>query len=160
MKINFPRAIVLFFIAYVIVTLLATATSEIYGAISNVPPPAPGVSPVLAPVFLATVPYHVLIMLIVWPLFAMVYFKKPASTNPSNERSETRSLALLWLGLAILVDFVGFVWIQTPFSLTPHAFYIDYQPWISMIYVAIFLSPWIRFTLVGRERKKNKLAGD
>ena len=144
MKLNFIRAIALFFAAYIIVTILATATSETYGIISNAPPAAPGLSPVQAPVFQDTVPYHVLIMLIVWPIFASIYFKKARNRNPAEEKSETRNLAFLWLALAITVDFVGFVLIKHPYSLSAHAFYVDYQPWITLIYISIFLSPWIR----------------
>lgn len=148
MKLNFMRALALFFAAYIIVTILAAATTECYGLISDLPPPPPGVSPVKMPVFLATVPYHVLIMLIVWTLFARIYFRKSRNSNDSNtEKLETRNLALLWLVLAMVVDCVGFVLIKHPYSLSAHAFYVDYQPWISLIYMAIFLSPWIRFSL-------------
>ena len=154
MKLNFIRALALFFGAYIIVTILAVATTECYDLIVNPPPAAPGVSPVKAPVFLATVPFHVLIMLIIWPLFAAIYFKNARAKNLNEERSETLSLAFLWLVLAITVDFVGFVWIKSPFSLSEHAFYVDYQPWISLIYLAIFLSPWIWLTLSKRGSKK------
>jgi heme/copper-type cytochrome/quinol oxidase subunit 2 len=153
MKLNFTRMLALFFAAYVLVTILAAATTEIYGSISKLPPPAPGLSPVKAPVFLATVPYHVLIMLIVWTLFALIYFKKARSKNAAEERAETRNLAFAWLALAIIVDFVGFVLIKHPYSLSAHAFYVDYQPWISLIYLAIFLSPWIRLMLVKSAKK-------
>ena len=148
MKLNFIRALALFFVAYIIVTILAAATTECYGLISNLPPPPPGVSPVQTPVFLATVPYHVLIMLIVWTLFAWIYFRKRRNINPGAEKTETLNLAILWLALAMVVDCVGFVLIKHPYSLSAHAFYVDYQPWISLIYIAIFLSPWIRLGLV------------
>jgi len=148
MKLNFIRALALFFVAYIIVTILAAATTECYGLISNLPPPLPGVSPVQTPVFLATVPYHVLIMLIVWTLFAWIYFRKRRNINPGAEKTETLNLAILWLVLAMVVDCVGFVLIKHPYSLSAHAFYVDYQPWISLIYVAIFLSPWIRLWMV------------
>jgi preprotein translocase subunit SecY len=72
----------LFFAAYILVTILAAATTEIYGSISKPPPAAPGVSPVKAPVFLATVPYHVLIMLVVWTIFALIYLKRPEVKMP------------------------------------------------------------------------------
>ncbi|MFI5161161.1 MAG: hypothetical protein ACHQHN_07780 [Sphingobacteriales bacterium] len=143
MKLNFTRALILFFAAYIIVSALATGISLGYGAIATPPPAAPGDSPVLAPVFVRTVPFHVLVMLIVWPIFAGLYFRKVKISNITEQKVQTFSLALLWLVLAMTVDCVGFVLIQTPFSLTPHAFYVDYQPWISLIYLAIFLSPWI-----------------
>ena len=153
MRLNFPRAILLFFIAYIMVTVLASATTETYASFYNTPPPLPGVTVLKSVAFVATVPYHVLIMLIIWPVFAWIYFKKPRQ-NASQQVAETRALAFIWLVAAIIVDYVGFVLIRHPLSLTPHEFYIDYQPWISLIYVAIFLSPWICFSLSRMSAKR------
>ena len=154
MKLNFARAIFLFFAAYIIVTILAVATTITYGMIAHPPEAAPGISPVKAPVFLATVPFHVLIMLIIWPIFAAIYFKKAKRRNPGEERTETWNLAFIWIALAIIVDCVGFVLIKHPYSLTAHAFYVDYQPWISLIYIAIFVSPFIRLMLSQQAAKR------
>lgn len=144
MKIKLTRALVLFFIAYIIVTVLAATTTETYSAIYKTPPPSPGMSVLQASGFVATVPYHVLIMLIIWPVFAWIYFKKPQQQNLAQQSVETIQLAFLWLLAAAIVDFVGFVLIKNPYSLTPHEFYVLYQPWISLIYLSIFLSPFIR----------------
>jgi hypothetical protein len=153
MKINLTRALVLFFVAYIIVTILAAATTETYGMMFKMPPPTPGQSVLQAPVFVATVPYHVLIMLIIWPIFAALYFKKPKQKNLGQQSIETWHLSFLWLALAVIVDFVGFVLIKSPYSFTPHEFYVIYQPWISLIYVAIFLGPLIRLRF---SRSRNK----
>jgi len=90
MKLNLTRAILLFFAAYIIVTILATGTTLTYGMITHAPEAAPGISPVKAPVFVATVPFHVLIMLIIWPIFAAIYFKK--SSKPKPWRRKNRNL--------------------------------------------------------------------
>jgi hypothetical protein len=146
MILNFKRAIACFFVAYIIVTVLASSTSIIYGIVNHSPPQAPGESVLQSPAFVATVPYHVLIMLVIWPIFAWIYFKRPKGSRAEVVR-ETGSLAFLWLIAAIITDLVCFVLIKNPYSLTPHEFYVIYQPWISLIYLAIFLSPWIRFGL-------------
>jgi hypothetical protein len=62
----------------------------------------------------------------------------------------TLLLASLWLTAAIVVDFVAFVLIKNAWSLTPREFYIDYQPWITLIYLSIFVSPWIHLRLTRR----------
>jgi len=147
MKIKLTRAIVLFFIAYILVTVLAAATTETYAMVYKSPEPAPGTSILLAPAFVATVPYHVLIMLIIWPIFARIYFRKSKQKNLALQSEETWQLSFSWLALAMIVDLVGFVLIKGPYSLTVHEFYVIYQPWISLIYVAIFLSPLIRLWL-------------
>jgi hypothetical protein len=106
-----------------------------------------GVSLLKAPSFIATVPYHVLIMLLVWPLFAWVYFRKRRPPDRHHEVVETVRLSLLWLAAAMIVDFVCFVLIKHPWSLTAHEFYVEYEPWIGLIYISIFLSPLIRLGL-------------
>ena len=149
------RALIYFSIAYGVVTVLATATTVTYGIIYHTPQPEElGVSLLKAPSFVATVPYHVLIMLLVWPVFAWVYFRKRGQGNHDKEVRETLRLSFLWLAAAMIVDFVCFVLIKHPWSLTPHEFYVEYEPWISLIYISIFLSPWIRLALSRSLTKK------
>jgi hypothetical protein len=50
-----------------------------------------------------------------------------------------------WAGIAIIGDLVGWVLIKHPWRLTFKEFYVDYQPWITLIYIAIFLGPIIGF---------------
>jgi hypothetical protein len=145
---DIKRALIYFFVAYVIVTILATAISVVYGMVYPSPQPEElGVSLLKAPSFTATVPYHVLIMLLVWPVFAWVYFRKRQQGNQDKEVRETLRLSFLWVAAAMIVDFVCFVLIKHPWSLTPHEFYVEYEPWISLIYISIFLSPLIRLAL-------------
>jgi hypothetical protein len=92
----------------------------------------------------STVLYHVLIMLIAWPVFAWIYFKKPKQRKLAVQSEKTLGLAFFWLAAAVIVDLVDFVLIKSPYSLTPHGFYVIYQPWTSLAYMAIFLSPLIR----------------
>ncbi|HWA01259.1 MAG TPA: hypothetical protein VG841_13190 [Caulobacterales bacterium] len=145
------RALVLFAIAYVLVTVLAASISIFYGAANNLSgEPPPGQSILQAPAFVATVPYHVLVMLVIWPAFAWLYFAGRRGLEKRAEVRETAMLGVLWLIAAMVVDFVGFVVIDNPWKLTVHEFYIEYQPWISLIYIAIFVSPWIRWGLARR----------
>jgi hypothetical protein len=147
------RALILFIVAYALVTVLASATTIAYAIVNHSPEPEElGVGLLESPAFVATVPFHVLIMLIVWPAFAFAYFGR-RQREADQERRETLLLAVLWLFCAMLVDFVGFVLIKNPWSLTPHEFYIDYQPWISLIYLSIFISPWIRLALARRAKR-------
>jgi len=151
---DIKRALIYFFVAYSVVTVLATATSVLYGVIYRMPTTeGPGVSLLKDPSFTATVPYHVLIMLLVWPVFAWLYFRKRQQETPGKEVRETLNLSFFWLIAAMIVDLVCFVLIKHPLSLTPHEFYVEYQPWISLIYVSIFLSPLI---LLGLSRMLTK----
>ena len=140
-------ALIYFLIAYIVVTVLASGLSITYATVNHSPDPQPGQSMLQAPAFVATVPYHVLIMLLIWPLFAWLYFRKRRPSDPQQERKQTMQLAILWLISAMVVDFVGFVLIKNAWSMTPHELYVEYQPWITLIYISIFLSPWIRLWL-------------
>jgi hypothetical protein len=141
-------ALIYFLVAYVVVTVLAAGLTLTYGAINSSPDPHElGIGMLEAPAFVATVPYHVLIMLLMWPLFAWLYFRKRRPANAQEESKQTLLLAFLWLISAMVVDFVGFVLIKNPWSMTTRELYVDYQPWITLIYVSIFLSPWIRLGL-------------
>ncbi len=141
---DIKRAFIYFLVAYGVVTILATAVTLLYGLIYHSPQPEElGVSLLKAPSFVATVPYHVLIMLLVWPVFAWVYLRKRQPRNRDGELGESLRLSFFWLAAAMIVDFVCFVIIKHPWSLTPHEFYIEYEPWIGLIYTAIFLSPLI-----------------
>jgi hypothetical protein len=146
-RLDTKRALIYFFVAYTVVTVLATATTVVYGIVNRMPENEPGVSLLKDPSFTATVPYHVLIMLLVWPVFAWLYFRKRQQENPDKEVMETLHLSFLWLAAAVVVDWVCFVLIKHPYSLTLHEFYVEYQPWISLIYASIFLSPLIHLGL-------------
>jgi hypothetical protein len=54
----------------------------------------------------------------------------------------------IWASICIVFDVFGWVLIKHPWSLSFKGFYIDYQPWISLIYIAIFLGPIIGFVLI------------
>ena len=48
-----------------------------------------------------------------------------------------------------MFDVIGWALIKHPWRLSIKEFYIDYQPWISLIYLAIFLSPVMEFLIRG-----------
>jgi len=167
-RLNVRRAGLCFLAAYVIVTVLAGGLTTAYTAIAGTQAEDErATSPVKAPSFTTTVPWHVLIMVVVWTIFAWVYWRgtdrnaRPDDAHlndlqaPGVSRDRVReatALSFSWLIAAMVVDFVGFVVVRNPWSLTPRQFYVDYQPWITLIYVAIFASPWLYLALTGRLR--------
>ena len=61
--------------------------------------------------------------------------------------SEAVITGLVWAGICIVFDIFGWVIIKHPWSLSFKEFYIAYQPWITLIYIAIFLGPLVGFLL-------------
>ena len=78
--------------------------------------------------------------------FAGVYYKRRTGDELALHR-ESVVLGAFWLVAAMVVDYVGFVLIKNPISLSPHDFYIGQFPWIYLIYVAVLLSPLCYLTL-------------
>lgn len=88
-----------------------------------------------------TKPWHPLYNLLIFPFFAWLYLRGAGAVS----WKEAAATALLWGTLTVVVDLVGWVLIKHPWSLTPRAFYLDYQPWITLIYITIYASPLLAF---------------
>jgi hypothetical protein len=91
-----------------------------------------------------TKPWHPLYNIILFSLFGWLYMRGVA--EPSLY--DALITGAIWAGICIIFDVFGWVIIKHPWSLSFKEFYIDYQPWISLIYVAIFLGPVIGFILL------------
>jgi hypothetical protein len=137
LRLNYKRAVVTFLFAYILVTILGIALSVGIGMALHLPETA---EPMQNQAYLISERFFPLINLVVWGAFAVVYLRRT-----QHERSETRreavALGIFWLAAAVAVDYVFFVLIKNPISLSPHDFYVGQFPWIYLIYVAIFLAP-------------------
>lgn len=91
-----------------------------------------------------TKPWHPLYNIIVFPLFAGLCFRglEPLAF------SDVLATSLVWGTLTIAFDVVGWVLVKHPWSLTFKEFYIDYQPWITLIYAAIYASPFVAYGIM------------
>jgi hypothetical protein len=87
-----------------------------------------------------TIPYHPLYNIIVWPIFAFIYYNM---VNPENLWLEALIIAITWCLVTIIVDVIAWVLIKHPWSMTWKEMYLDYQPWLTLIYLSIFVSPFI-----------------
>jgi hypothetical protein len=135
-----------FLVAYIVVTILATAFAFTLIWALKLPTAAElGISRVYDPGFLMSRPYIVVINLLCWTIFAALYDRKRIGEPAS--RSEALRIGLLWLVSAMVLDLVFFVMIPTPISLSAHEFYIDYQPWITLTYVSILAGHMISYVL-------------
>ena len=91
-----------------------------------------------------TKPWHPLYNLIILPIFAYLYFKGLDTVTLSN----AITTSILWGTSAIVIDLVGWVLIKHPLSLTFRRFYIEYQPWITLVYLVMYASPFIAYWLI------------
>lgn len=90
--------------------------------------------------FKNTKPFHPIYNIVVFPIAGVAMFKQLASTPSLIEVIE---IGALWIAYSLILDVVFWVVLPHPWRLTIKEFFIDYQPWITLAYVAIFISPII-----------------
>jgi hypothetical protein len=142
-RLNYKRAIATFISAYVVVTILGIALSIGIAIVEHIPETA---EPMDNQAYLLAERFYPWLNLVVWAIFAWVYFRRRKQNASPNLREEAFVLGAFWLTAAVVVDYVGFVLIKNPISLSPHDFYIGQAPWIYLIYLAILIAPfcWIK----------------
>lgn len=91
-----------------------------------------------------TKPWHAVYNILIFPAFACVYFGSLGAVSLHT----AISTSLIWGAVTIVFDVFGWVLVKHPWSLTFRQFYVEYQPWISLIYLAIFASPFIAFGIM------------
>ncbi len=90
-----------------------------------------------------TKPWHPLYNIVFFSLFGFIY--NCGLENASFENALITGL--IWTGICIVFDVFGWVIIKHPWSLTFKEFYVDYQPWITLIYTAIFCGPVLGYLI-------------
>lgn len=91
-----------------------------------------------------TKPWHPFYNIIVFPIFAYLYLKSLEIVTVSN----VIATSIIWGSITVIFDLVGWVLIKHPWSLTFKEFYVDYQPWITLIYITIYASPLISYGIM------------
>ncbi|MBQ2662250.1 MAG: hypothetical protein IJF80_06335 [Clostridia bacterium] len=90
-----------------------------------------------------TKPWHPLYNIVLFSIFGFIYMHSLAELTIS----EALVTGAVWMGICIIFDLFGWVLIKHPWSLSFKEFYVDYQPWITLIYIAIFLGPVVGLLL-------------
>lgn len=91
-----------------------------------------------------TKPWHPLYNLIVFPIFSYLYFNGLEVLTLSN----VIATSITWGTITVVFDMFVWVVIKHPWSLSFKEFYIDYQPWITIIYITIYASPFIAYGIM------------
>ena len=136
---NFGLSMLWFWTAYIVVTLVGIGHTCFNWKILGMEMQNKPIKTMYDIVpYAKTVPYHPIYNIILWPIFAYIYFVLVA---PNNVWDEVFILALTWTGITIIFDLFGWVVIKHPWRMTFKEMYVDYQPWIALIYISIFISP-------------------
>jgi len=138
---NFGISMLWFWVSYIIVTVIGILHTvlNIY-VLKMKPMDEKG----MGEGYEKTKPWHPLYNIILFTIFGWLYMRMLAAPSPE----EALVTGAIWAGICIVFDVVVWVIIKHPWSLTFKEFYVDYQPWITLIYLAIFLGPVIGFFLL------------
>ena len=138
---NFGYSMLWFWIAYIVVTLIGIGHTIFNITVLHMKSMKDG--PGMGEGYEKTKPWHPLYNIVIFSLFGRLYMK--GLENPTI--SDALLTGAIWAGVCIVFDVFGWVLIKHPWSLTFREFYVDYQPWITLIYLAIFLGPLVGYLL-------------
>jgi len=139
-----------YWICYVVVTAIGIAHTIFNILVLHMGSMAEG--PGLGQGYEMTKPWHPLYNIILFTVFGIIYLAKVK--EPTLKKAI--ATGALWAGISIVIDLVGWVLIKHPWSLTFKEFYIDYQPWITLIYLAMFIAPMISYFIISAKRSSAK----
>jgi len=138
---NFGYSMLWYWMAYVIVTLIGILHTVFNIYILKMKPMD---EKSMGEGYERTKSFHPLYNIIIFPIFAYIYFNGVDVVRFSN----VIMTSIIWGTITIIFDVLGWVIIKHPWSLSAKEFYIDYQPWITLIYVSIYASPFIAYGLM------------
>lgn len=138
---NFGMSFLWLLLAYTVATLVVfihmTISNKFFG-VQNAK--QAGTAFLKSPVYVKSRPYQVLYNVLIFPIFLWLYSK---GIDTDNVKEFMLNTVIQWTILSIIIDYLSWVLIPHKFRLTHKEFYIDYQPYITLIYVAIFVSHYI-----------------
>ena len=90
-----------------------------------------------------TTPFRFVWNLVVW-YFGAYYFLKSMDTQVKESvKSLTKKVALIWLGLTILTDYVLWVALPIPMQMTFHQRYVQEGLWHLLTYLSIVVGTYL-----------------
>lgn len=135
---NFGMSMLWFWVCYIIVTLVGMLHTIFNIYVLHMKPMD---KESMGEGYEKTKPWHPLYNIILFSIFGYLYM------NGLKEPTLIEAIitGLVWASICIVFDVFGWVIIKHPWRLTFKKFYIEYQPWISLIYLAIFFGPIVGY---------------
>ena len=137
---HFGFSMLWFWVAYIIVTLIGILHTIFNIYVLHMKPMD---KESMGEGYEKTKPWHPLYNIVIFTVFGFIYMN--GLSNPTI--GEALITGAIWVSICIVFDVFGWVIIKHPWSLTFKQFYVEYQPWITLIYIAIFIGPILGFLL-------------
>jgi hypothetical protein len=138
---NFGLSMLWFWVCYIVVTIVGILHTIFNIKVLHMKPMD---EHGMGEAYEKTKPWHPLYNIVLFSLFGFIYMK--GLSNPSM--AEALYTGAIWVSICIVFDLIGWVLIKHPWSLSFKQFYVDYQPWLFLIYLAIFLGPFLGYLFV------------
>jgi len=143
---NFGLHMLYFWAAYILVTLVGIAHTVFNWKVLKMEVKKEKVTSMYDIVpYAKTVPFHPLYNILLWPIFAFLYL---STSGTGSIWKDALVLGASWTLITIVFDLIGWVIVKHPWRMTFREMYVEYQPWISLIYLSIFISPFIAGALI------------
>ena len=137
---NFGLSLIYYWSAYFIVTLVGVLHTIFNIVVLHMKSMKD--SPGMGEGYEKTKPWHPLYNIIIFPIFAYFYGLEIITL------SNVIATSIIWGTITVVFDVIGWVLIKHPWSLSFKEFYIDYQPFITLIYITIYASPFITYIIM------------
>ena len=137
---NFGFSMLWFWSAYIIVTLIGILHTIFNIYVLHMKPMD---KDSMGEGYEKTKPWHPLYNIVIFTVFGFIYMN--GLSNPTI--TEALITGAICVSICIVFDVFGWVIIKHPWSLTFKQFYVEYQPWITLIYIAIFIGPLLGYLL-------------
>ena len=137
---NFGFSMLWFWSAYIIVTLIGILHTTFNIYVLHMKPMD---KDSMGEGYEKTKPWHPLYNIVIFTVFGFIYMNGLSNSTIG----EAFITGAIWVSICIVFDVFGWVIIKHPWSLTFKQFYVEYQPWITLIYIAIFIGPILGFLL-------------
>ena len=138
---NFGMSMLWFWIGYIVVTLIGIGHTVFNITVRHMKSMKDG--PGMGEGYEKTKPWHPLYNIVIFSLCGWLYLRG----LENSAFPDALMTGAIWAGICIVFDVFGWVLIRHPWSLTFQEFYVDYQPWITLIYLAIFLGPLVGYCI-------------
>ena len=138
---NFGMSMLWFFIGMMVVTIVGILHTCFNIFVLNMSPMDKNVKDDMGEGYRKTKPWHPLYNIILFSFFGWLYLRGLDSPT----LADALITGVIWMGICMVVDVFGWVLIKHPWSLSFKGFYVDYQPWITLIYLAIFAGPVVGY---------------
>lgn len=144
---EFGMSMLWYWTSYFIVTLIGIGHTIFNVAVLHMGSMAEG--PGLGEGYEMTKPWHPLYNIILFTFFGWLFLR--GLVQPTLKKA--LATGALWSGISIVFDLVGWVLIKHPWSLTFKQFYVEYQPWITLVYLAMLLGPVLGYLLLKKQKR-------